>query len=381
MRSLLNALATLGILGAVQVACGGADPTSEPIPARQTGNNGASQSSTGPGSGTTSGDTQSEPPSAPPAPPPPCPAIALNVGFTDFIGQVVGKIGSAGGPSSNAMKVPTATDRDDFAKQVMAALTFDGTEKCPLPSSYRVLSLKDNGDEVRIVAETDASGKPDARLFWGTFAARKQGKGTRDLIVEAPHPISDTNTESQAPAVWAATRSEWFLLAGAHRCANTATSGCDGATDACGKSAPFRESDAAHSTKTPFWAMHGILTEQTTAPFLQLHGNDATSCPTALVADGSGTYSATGFAGKLAAAIETQGHTVGRCGSGYPTSKCDLCALDNVEGRENAGSADACTAMGANYTRFVHVEQHAALRVGAGVQQVATAVEKVFPAR
>ncbi len=386
MRSLPLAatLSAISIVAVLQVACSGADTSSgAPLGARGgssqgSGNNGpGNNNGKDPGTGTGAGTD----PGTPSPPPAACPAPALSVGFTDAIANIANDIGTAAGPSSNSFKVPTAADRDSFVTQVMTALVFDGSEKCPLPASYHVFSLTDHGDEVRVVAEMDATGKPAPKLFWGTFAARKQGKGTRDLIVEAPHPISDTNTETQAPAVWSTTRSEWFLLAGTHRCANTGVSGCDGTTDACGKSAPFRESDAAHSTKTAFWGMHDLLSDQTTAPFLQLHGNDATSCPEALVADGSGTYTATGFAAKMASELATQGHTVGKCGSGYPTTKCDLCALDNVEGRETAGSADACTAMGSDYSRFIHIEQHSALRSATGTQQVATAVEKVFAAR
>ena len=392
MRSLpLTAvLSAVSVIAFLQVACGGADtsPTGGPLGARQGGSNSgapAGGNDNGNGNGNNNGGGPgSDPghdPGAPPPPPAACPAPALGVGFTDVIANIANDIATAAGPSSNSFKAPTTTDRDAFVGQVMTALAFDGTEKCPLPASYHVFSLTDQGDLVRIVAEIDTNGKPSPKLFWGTFAARKQGKGTRDLIVEAPHPISDANTETQAPAVWSATRSEWFLLAGTHRCANTATSGCDGTTDACGRSAPFRESDAAHSTKTAFWGMHDLLSDQTTAPFLQLHGNDATSCPEALVADGSGTYNAAGFAAKMAGELSTQGHTVGKCGSGYPTSRCDLCATDNVEGRETAGSADACTAMGTDYSRFIHIEQHSALRSATGTKQVAAAVEKVFSAR
>jgi hypothetical protein len=37
--------------------------------------------------------------------------------------------------------------------------------------------------------------------------------------------------------------------------------------------------------------------------------------------------------------------------------------------------------MGTDYSRFVHIEQHAALRTGSGITQMSTAVKSVFPAR
>ena len=313
-------------------------------------------------------------------PPSPCPATPLGGTFASVISSVSSAL-NVTVTDAGLMTVPSDADRDTFASQVLAALVFDGTEKCPLPASYGVFSLTDQGDTVRVVAELDTKGKAAPKLFWGTYAARRHGTGTRDLVIEAPHPIADLNTEDESAAVFVSARAELYLLAGTHRCANPSSSGCDGTTDACttGTNNPYREADAAHSTKTPFWAVHAAISAMGTSPFVQLHGNNAT-CPDALLADGSGTYSDAGLTAQLASALEAQGTTVGRCGAGYPTAKCTLCATDNVEARVTAGAATAaCTTMGSSYGRLVHVEQQPALRTTP--KPMVDAIKATFPAR
>jgi hypothetical protein len=77
---------------------------------------------------------------------------------------------------------------------------------------------------------------------------------------------------------------------------------------------------------------------------------------------GTGTWSDTGPAGRLAAALTARGAGVGECGMGYPATGCTLCGTDNVEARETAGATDACTQNGSRYVRFAHVEQSQTLR-------------------
>jgi hypothetical protein len=368
------------------VACGSAD-TGESSYAHHgaTSSSGGSKSggSTSNGNTTSGNNTTNNNNSmdtTPPAPPPPCPATALTESMSSVVSAITAEMQSSAGPNSSVMTLPTDADRDAFAQQVLVALTFDGMQKCPLPSSYGVFSITDAGDDVRIVAELDSTGKPAPKAYWGTYAARRPKTGTRALIIEAPHPLADADTEVESAQVFSSARAEWFMLAGTHRCAETGASGCDGQTDTCspGKLQPYRDGDAAHSTKTPFWAVHLAVSNITPDPILQLHGNNA-SCPSALIADGSGTWTETSFAGRLAAALETENTKVGRCGSGYPTSACSLCATDNVEARATAGSSAACTAMGTQYERFVHVEQQPGLRTAP--QPLLDAVNKTFTAR
>jgi len=293
-----------------------------------------------------------------------CAPAPLNGSLDALVHAIVANMTAIAGPGSNALVVPTESERDSFAENAVAALSGDARKACKLPPSYRYFSLRDGADDVLIVAELDASGQPAPKKFWGTYASRKAAPGTRALVVEAPHPLFDPNTPYESRAVFSDARADWFLMAGAHRCANAETSGCDGTSGACGggESAPYRVSDTAHATKSPFFAVHIALSKSTSDAFLQLHGNTQ-KCPDALVSDSSGKYDDAGVSAQLAAAIEARGPTVGRCGLDYPKKgTCTLCGTDNVEGRATAGSRDACEVGGKSYGRFVHVEQQPKLR-------------------
>ena len=315
-----------------------------------------------------------------------CPPMALGGSLDGVVRAIVSNMAEHAGAGSNAYLVPSSDARDAFAAAVVAALSGDALKACGLPASYRTFSLRDGADEVLVVAELDASGHPAPEKYWGTYAARKPVPGTRPLIVEAPHPLFDANTPYESRAVFSEARADWFLMAGAHRCANDAASSCVGTTTACGGgSAPYRESDTAHATSSPFFAVHAELSRSTDDTFLQLHGN-AQSCPDALISDSSGVYSDAGTTARLAVAIEAKGPSVGRCGLDYPKSGCSLCGTDNVEGRMTAGSSDACTTKGAQYGRFVHLEQRPGLRQipdggTVGYQPVVDAVLATFTPR
>jgi hypothetical protein len=273
-------------------------------------------------------------------------ALDSTEGFLALVDAVVTNMRSAENAGSNALVVPSSGDRDAFAARVVAILGGDESQACDLPASYRLLRLP----ALRVIAELDANGTPSAMLGWGTYAApRTLPVPSRRLAVEAPHPIFDSATEHQAADLFLQTSARWFLLAGAHRCADAAASGCSGTTTACGADAPFRISDAAHAVQLPFWAVHAALSQaDAQLAFLQLHGNGA-SCPSALVSDSSGTWSDTGLAGQLADALIARGVAVGKCGAGYPTAACNLCGTDNVEARFTAAATDACTMMGTQY--------------------------------
>ncbi|WP_394848447.1 hypothetical protein LZC95_13415 [Pendulispora brunnea] len=315
-----------------------------------------------------------------------CPPIALSASLEDVIRAVVSNMASKAGADSGAYVVPSPSVRDAFAAALVSTLSGDTHKACSLPASYRSFSLHDGPEDILLVAELDSSGHPAPQSFWGTYASRRSAPGTRALIVEAPHPLFDTNTPYESRAVFSEARAEWFLMAGAHRCANEGSAGCDGTTTACGGgSAPYRESDTAHATTSPFFAIHAELSKSTDAPFLQLHGN-AQSCPDALISDASGSYSDAGVTARLAAAIEARGPSVGRCGLDFPKSGCSLCGTDNVEARMTAGSSQACTEKGTQYGRLVHLEQRPSLRQipdggTRGYQPVVDAVISTFPPR
>jgi hypothetical protein len=289
------------------------------------------------------------------------------------IDAIVTAMRSGAPEGSNAVPLPDAATRDAFGALVVRVLDGDDVAACDLPTPYRLVVLDDAGGgagAVRVVGEFDAKGKPAPQKFWGTYAAPDVVSAhARPLVVEAPHPIFDVDTESESTELFLRGAARYLLLAGSHRCANTSNSACSGTTTACGTGtnppdAPYRTSDAAHTDALPFYAVHAALsTAATELSFLQLHGN-AEPCPAALVSDESGSWSDAGLAGAIATELDARGVGVGRCGAGFPTATCDLCGTDNVEARESAGATPACSSMGptSGYGRVVQIEQQAALR-------------------
>jgi len=316
--------------------------------------------------------------------------VDLAGGLLPLMTAVATAMRATAGAGTAALQVPSGSARDAFAHTVYAALDGDASAACALPPSYRLVRLVDpSAGALRVVVEVNAGGQPAPSLYYGTFAAPAAVHSpSRALVVEAPHPLFDTSTELQATDVFAKSGARYLLVAGTHRCADPAASACTGTTTACATSGsvPYRVSDAAHEDGLPFQALHALVSDgDPSLLFLQLHGNSE-ACPDALVSDCSGAWTAAGPAGVLASALASGGVSVGECGAGFPTTACDLCGTDNVQARYTAGSAAACTAMGAHYGRFVHVEQQLVLRAApdagaGGWQPMIDAVNAAFPAQ
>jgi hypothetical protein len=320
---------------------------------------------------------------------PGCGPIELGGGLLALVKPILASMESTGGKGSQAFVIPSDAERDAFATTVLAALDGDGTAACALPASYRWIHLVDPvAGGLYVIAEVTATGAPAPELYWGVYASLSDPSSapSRPLVVEAPHPIYDYNTDLESTDLFAHARARYLLLAGAHRCADVEESGCTGTTPACGVEAPYRVSDVAHSVASPFYGVHVAVSKgKPTLPFLQLHGNSEPGCPGALVSDASGDWPGAGLNAALATSLEAEGVVVGRCGAGYPTATCDLCGGGNVEARATAGSSSACTKGGSTYGRFVHIEQAMSLRqtpkVGApGYQRMIDATLAAIPA-
>ena len=293
---------------------------------------------------------------------PRCPARALSGSLESFVAAAVAAMRASAGAGSGAYAPPSAAERDAFAAIVLAALAGDEVRACDLPPSYRLAELADpTFGAVRVVAELDALGAHAPSLYYGLYARRVDLSATRALVLEAPHPLFDANTADEAQDLFLTGYARYLLVAGAHRCAAVDPSPCSGTTTACGARAAYRESDAAHATSHPFWAIHREISKDPALLFLQLHGNGA-SCPAALLSDLSGVWPATGWVRAFGDGLASAGVDLGLCGAGFPVSGCDLCGGANVEGRETAGSPNACTAEGPNAGRFAHLEQLLSLR-------------------
>ena len=199
--------------------------------------------------------------------------------------------------------------------------------------------------------------------------------GARNLVIEAPHPIYDTDSDLVAAQIFRDTGAKALLIAGTHRCADDEESECSGTTDVCGAEGPYRISDPAHFTCNFFQAAHEALSDHSEDPvILQIHGFSQTEGePDAILSDGV-EHTAENSDNVLALAINLKERLdatgdddgVSACqaddpdadGDGIAVDSSFLCAFVNVQGRYTNGSTeDACTEEATNSSdRFIHVE-------------------------
>ena len=119
----------------------------------------------------------------------------------------------------------------------------------------------------RVIAQAFAQGDRTRRR------PRRQSTA-RALIVEAPHPVFDTDTDEEALRIFTDLPARALVISGTHRCASSAASPCDGQTSACtGSSQSYPVSDMAHVTSSAFQAAHQALAAALPSAWvLNVHG-------------------------------------------------------------------------------------------------------------
>ncbi len=225
-----------------------------------------------------------------------------------------------------------------------------------------------------LVLYTDTAGGNISYYLLTEKAANAKGQGfyifnpsgTRNLILEAPHPLYDTDSDLVAARVLRETSAKALFVAGTHRCADSEASTCSGTTTVCGSDEAFRISDPAHFICNFFEAAHEAINDASDPPtFLQIHGFTQSSTePDAILSDGvSHTASQSDVVLQLMSNLNTQlatksgGDGVASCQSSTSPST-QLCATDNVQGRYTNGSqTDPCTAAATTANeRFISLE-------------------------
>ena len=180
---------------------------------------------------------------------------------------------------SQGFSVPTPDEQADW-RTVAWAMLNGSCENVILPASlaesYRITKFLDRraGREVCVLIETaDRDGDGRVDRGWGTLIT--DPAPLREVIILAPHPLSDRGTHVQGVQVFQGVRARAVLVAGAHRAASER--GGDGA---CGDS---RVSDPTHSVETMFQptlseAMELYAQLQRDFVVLQFHGMAETTC-------------------------------------------------------------------------------------------------------
>ncbi len=262
-----------------------------------------------------------------------------------------------------------------------------------LDASMAALTL---GDAATAISQASAAGytlcsepvSADIALWMPTqpgsggarFALRVQG--ARPIIVESPHPNYDTDSDLQAVLLFERLSARALVMSGTHRCGSFTPAGCSGTTSACGSSAPYRESDMAHTELSAFQAAHVFLADSFVSDWvLSVHGFSSAGVS---VSDGTvgaiSDQSATAQIGTaLAAAFPGQLITSCNAYTGA-TVQSRLCGTTNTQGRHLNSSPNACLAAGTQSAgRFVHMEQSLSIRQQSAVQ-VSDAIDTVLGA-
>ncbi len=240
---------------------------------------------------------------------------------------------------------------------------------------FAAAAAADDADYVLCVEDTDQ----DLLVWWprdqtGQARVALRLDPQRDVLVEVPHPLFDTNTMDQGLAIFEGAGARALIAGGGHRCASSAV-GCSGSSTACDRYGPephgvYRLSDPAHATGGTFHLAHVVLAEAyAESVTLQVHGfGSIAEDPDAQAILSNGTTDPVPVDAPVARLAETLGlagvEGVVSCnaGAGVPQVS-SLCATTNVQGRQLRGSPDACSSgAGEPRQRFVHLEQTRTVR-------------------
>jgi len=189
----------------------------------------------------------------------------------------------------------------------------------------------------------------------------------RDVVIEAPHPIKDRDTDREAAILFVELGARALVLSGANRCASETDSPCSGKTRICGDGRnPYRNSDPAHNPATLFHTAHRVFTRAWPASIaFQPHGfTNAGNSVWFVISDGTNEKRSgdTMLAGRVRDAVRA---AVGKDRAVSCQDPDDrsiktrwLCATTTVQGRDLNGSPDICRKKADTSTgRFLHIEQ------------------------
>jgi hypothetical protein len=294
----------------------------------------------------------------------------------DYVVDLKATILQKAGRGSNAFIQPSAEEVDAFRVAMQQLLMGDIANAMTGLNAlnYDLNTLNDVSGQSYLVAQERSEG------FRGLGTYIVDSSYVRNVIVEVPHPLWDTNTPEEGSDVFQGLGARALFVAGTHRCANPDTpSGCSGTTTSCNTgSIPVRISDAPHFTGNFMYGAHSAGLQLVPQPIsLNLHGNSSEPVDVTL-SDGTRIPgSDTALVHRLRNALAARSVSVGSCN--WPDDGLtpqNLCGTTNVQGRLSNGSPETCgsnaiTASGL----FLHIEQHLNIRndpalLIAGLQEV-----------
>jgi len=218
--------------------------------------------------------------------------------------------------------------------------------------SYEIVTYVDEGfedREYRLLRETIPP-----TLAWGTFALAVDYQ--RLIAIEVPHGRYEANTPSEGIDIFRRTGALLFEMNGAHRCANSAYTPCDGTSDVCG-TGRYHVSDMGHMTQTAYQVMHEEYTDAYPEGYsFSIHGMSQTNCNDIFLSNGTATGSKQILYELRDSMNESGDIVVSVAGDG--TCTCTLAGSTNVQGRYTNGSSQPCyLPASSNNGHFIHAEQ------------------------
>ena len=277
----------------------------------------------------------------------------------------------APGAGSEGYSTPPQTTLDAVRGSLTAALAGDraGAEEALAGTGFEV--CRGTGGEAGLLLwRPTEAGTGQPRFVLRTSNARP-------LILGAPHPVFELETLSESVLLFAQLQARALIVAGAHRCANAASSPCEGTTDVCsGDEEAFRDSDMAHVSDSVFQVAHEVLADAFPTDWaLGIHGMEADGIS---VSDGTEEASSDDAAAAvIGSALMAQfpEEQVTSCNEWSGAVVEDrYCGEFNVQGRYVNGSTFPCSIQAPGSSgRFVHIEQSQAVREQAA--SVAQAIE------
>ena len=239
---------------------------------------------------------------------------------------------------TNLYLTPNPVDQKTFQKLITAI----GQDNLPYAKqiansvNYKLLDLTDSGNATSEGYVLEEFTIP--YHGWGTYIFR--AASTQDIVIEAPHPVTDENTVKVAIHLYRSLSAKALLVAGARRDTNDDDS-----------------ADVAHASRTIFQTVHEALFNQGGQPdtntiFLQIHGYDSdthSDLPEVVIGyNWQNDVLKDELLSRIVKAMEANHLTVGTC---HDQKYRGVCGTQNIQRQITGGGI------------FLHLELSAELRV------------------
>lgn len=288
------------------------------------------------------------------------------------------------GSSGNNYSEPTDNELDTWNLVVEAVLSNNITEAVEKSAllDYQIKEFTDNTlspNQTFYIIEK----QPTKSNYWGTYVFSKTP--TREnLIITAPHVVSDVNTGKQAAYCFRENIAKAVFLSGTHRCNNTNFTACSGTTTVCSSSSQaYRISDMAHNVQSIFQRTSEVVSDNLPSSiFIQLHGFTKLSTdPYVIMSNGARQTPTVDYATLLKNELLVEDNTLTFKIAHIDTDWSRLIGFTNTQSRYLNNSTNPCSNSATSTTgRFIHIEQERTkLRNDAtGWKKMSEALKRIF---